>query len=362
MSDWIGNLLNIPVLRCYDNDGVKEQMHAASVLISVIRTHGSCPRDAGTRMLVTADSCHGTIGGGHLEYQAISIAHQVLLLAPCKLRVERFPLGARVGQCCGGVVYLSFEYIASVRPRWVAALAALRNVGKPAIMVTWSQAKHCDASRLIVSEDACLGALADDTQQQKALARALDLLNSSAQACIVQEGALLYEKVGSSALQFAVFGAGHVGCALVSVLCGLPCQIHWFDSREAQFPDHLADNVCAAVVDHPEHEVDDLPSGAHVVVMTHSHALDQAICERMLRRDDLAWYALIGSVTKRRQFEKRLLARGLSRGSLAKLTCPIGVDGITGKHPTEIAIAVAAQLLRAAQSSQHDTVCSKVFA
>ena len=358
MSDWIDNLLNLPLQRCSDNPEIQEQTRTACVLISVIQTQGSCPRDTGTRMLVTTDTCHGTIGGGHLEYQAISIARQMLPSESSGLRVERFALGARVGQCCGGVVHLSFEYIASIRPGWVGAVDALRSTGKPTIMVSWLQAEQCNGSRLIVSEDSCFGALADETQQQKALIRARDLLNSSAPAHIAHEGALLYEKVDSPALQFAIFGAGHVGSALVSVLGQLPCRIHWFDSREAQFPGDLADNVCATVIEHPEREVDDLPAGTYVVVMTHSHALDQAICERMLRRDDLGLYGLIGSATKRRQFEKRLLARGLSSMLLKRLACPIGVDGITGKHPAEIAIAVAAQLLGASQSSQHATASS----
>ena len=362
MSDWIDTLLNLPLQGCSGNAGTEDQLRVACVLISVIQTQGSCPRDAGTRMLVTADTCHGTIGGGHLEYQAISIARQVLPLASRELRVERFALGARVGQCCGGVVYLSFEYIASERPDWLVELEKLRNADKPAVLVSWLQAEKCNGSRLIVSDDSCVGVFADETRQRKAVACALDLLSRSAPAHVVQNEALLYEKVGSPALHIAVFGAGHVGRALVSVLSNLPCRVHWFDSREAQFPDHLANPVCATVVDHPEHEVDELPGGTYVVVMTHSHSLDQAICERMLCRADLAWYGLIGSVTKRRQFEKRLLARGLSRAMLERLVCPIGVDGITGKHPAEIAIAVAAQVLALSQSAKHATVCDAVKA
>lgn len=364
MSAWIDSLLNISEQVPSPHIGAEQQSGVACVLISVVRTQGSCPRDVGTRMLVSPDSCHGTIGGGHLEYQAIGIANQLLLSASPDIRVERFPLGARVGQCCGGMVYLSFEYIASARPGWVTALAELRKSGQPAIMVTWSQASNSDGSRLIVTEDSCSGVLADNMQQQTALARALDMLNSASQVHVVQEGSLVYEKVGTPALQIAVFGAGHVGRALVSVLSGLACQLLWFDSREGQFPENLPGNVCAAVVDHAEHEVDDLPAGTHVVVMTHSHALDHAICERMLRRDDLAWCGLIGSLAKRRQFEKRLLASGLSKALMARLVCPIGIDGITGKHPAQIAIAVAAQILCASQSRQPATVsdCSKTFA
>lgn len=354
MSDWIDSLLR--------------QTHAgtASVLISVISTNGSCPRDAGTRMLVSADACLGTIGGGHLEFKAVDIAHQLLASASTDVRVERFPLGARVGQCCGGLVYLSFEYIPEVRPGWVSLLGQLRHAGQGAVMVNsletgaGSSANASASSRLIVTEDSCLGELADTVQHQLAVKRALELLKSPAAVHVVQEGKLLFETLGSPLLQFAVFGAGHVGKALVHLFSSLSCQVHWFDSREDQFPKTVPDNVSVNVVDTIECEVDELQPGTFVVVMTHSHALDLAICERMLKRSDLGWCGLIGSVSKRRQFEKRLIACGVSESSLAKLVCPIGIDGISGKQPAQIAVAVTAQLLLAAQSDQSVNVSESV--
>ena len=136
----------------------------------------------------------------------------------------------------------------------------------------------------------------------------------------------------------------------------MPCRIDWIDSRASEFPDVVPANVRIELADQPESEVDELPAGSHVVIMTHSHALDQAICDRVLRRDDLAWCGLIGSITKRRQFEKRLLARGLAERALTKLTCPIGIDGISGKHPAQIAISVAAQLLISIDAQQRIAV------
>jgi xanthine dehydrogenase accessory factor len=88
------------------------------------------------------------------------------------------------------------------------------------------------------------------------------------------------------------------------------------------------------------------PAGAYFLVMTHSHPQDEALAERILARDDVAYFGLIGSLPKRRQFERRLEARGISRARLATMTCPIGIEGITGKEPEVIAIAVAAQLLQ----------------
>jgi xanthine dehydrogenase accessory factor len=105
-------------------------------------------------------------------------------------------------------------------------------------------------------------------------------------------------------------------------------------------------NVTVALTDVPEAEVDAAPSGSYFLVMTHSHPLDQVLAERILRRTDFAYFGLIGSLSKRRQFEKRMELRGVSRARFKDMTCPIGVPGIEGKQPAAIAIAVAAELLQ----------------
>ena len=89
-----------------------------------------------------------------------------------------------------------------------------------------------------------------------------------------------------------------------------------------------------------------MPPGSFYLVMTHSHALDFDICDRILRRGDACYPGLIGSRTKRRRFEKRFREQGLAQSAIDALVCPIGVDGISGKKPAEIAIAVAADVLK----------------
>ncbi len=89
-----------------------------------------------------------------------------------------------------------------------------------------------------------------------------------------------------------------------------------------------------------------MPEGAFYLVMTHSHALDFEICDRILRRRDARYCGLIGSRSKRRRFEKRYRQQGMPADLLDALTCPIGVDGIRGKKPAEIAVAAAAEVLR----------------
>jgi xanthine dehydrogenase accessory factor len=89
-----------------------------------------------------------------------------------------------------------------------------------------------------------------------------------------------------------------------------------------------------------------MPPRSCYLVMTHSHAVDFDICDRILRRGDAAYCGLIGSLTKRSRFEKRFRAQGMQQHDIDRLVCPIGVDGITGKKPAEIAVAAAAEVLQ----------------
>jgi xanthine dehydrogenase accessory factor len=162
---------------------------------------------------------------------------------------------------------------------------------------------------------------------------------------------LLIEPIPAVDFCIDIYGAGHVGKALVQVLSSLPCQIRWIDSRAEQFPDAIPANVAVIISDTPELEADDAPAGSYILVMSHSHPLDQAICERFLRRGAYRYLGLIGSASKKRKFQQRLRRAGIDDEQWATLTCPIGIDGIDGKQPAEIAIAVAAELLRLRQSS-----------
>jgi xanthine dehydrogenase accessory protein XdhC len=134
--------------------------------------------------------------------------------------------------------------------------------------------------------------------------------------------------------RLVLFGAGHVGEAVVRAMAPLPCRIRWLDSRPGLAAEHVADPAAVTT------EATDL-----VLVTTHSHALDLAIIEARLRHEDFAWLGLIGSATKRRRFESQLKAAGIPAERLARLVCPIGLAAIRGKDPAVIAASVAAQLL-----------------
>jgi xanthine dehydrogenase accessory factor len=156
---------------------------------------------------------------------------------------------------------------------------------------------------------------------------------------------ILFEAMVPDGRLIAIFGAGHVGRALVRILGDLPCRVTWVDPREGEFPETLPANTRQVIGALPTHDLADLPAGALVLIMTHSHQLDLQLVEAALKREDLAYVGVIGSATKRARFIQQLRRRGLSQQQIDRLTCPIGLPGIGGKHPAEIAVSVAAQLI-----------------
>jgi xanthine dehydrogenase accessory factor len=147
-------------------------------------------------------------------------------------------------------------------------------------------------------------------------------------------------------MHVVLFGAGHVGNALIALLGRLPCVVQWVDERDELFPDEVPANVQVEATDTPDAIVDAAPPGAYFLVMTHNHALDFSLTTRIMRRRDVAYFGLIGSQTKRVKFERRLLERGVEAERLDEIVCPIGVAGIVDKAPVSIAVAVVAQLLQ----------------
>jgi xanthine dehydrogenase accessory factor len=248
---------------------------------------------------------------------------------------------------------------------WLHALIALADTGSDAVLVTVIEVKGSTpreaGAKMVVTRDKIFDTVGGGHLELKAIELSRAILRQSPLPdapsvhrfplgpslgqCCGGEATLLLEPVQPPAFHIALFGAGHVGKALVKLLDDLPCRVTWVDPRQEMFPEAPA-NVTVMVSDEPEAEVDALPAGSFVLVMTHSHPLDQRVLEAALKRNDFRYVGLIGSATKRARFISRLKARGLSETELARLICPIGVEGAGGKHPAEIAIAVAAQLLQ----------------
>lgn len=153
------------------------------------------------------------------------------------------------------------------------------------------------------------------------------------------------QELVAKSLPILLFGAGHVGAALVGVLQNLPFNITWVDERESFFPEHVSSNVHVVCHDDPVAEVMDAPENSRCLIMTHSHTLDFELVSAALARD-FPYIGLIGSQTKRDSFRKRLSKRGVPEATLDNMICPIGIEGIQDKAPEVIAVSVAAQLLR----------------
>ena len=147
-----------------------------------------------------------------------------------------------------------------------------------------------------------------------------------------------------------LFGAGHVGRALMLALAPLPFDVTWIDEREGTFPAATPANVRPVRSADAAGELARAPDGAFVVVMTHSHALDLAIVHAALAAGRFGYVGLIGSAGKRARFVRRLREAGVAEARVATLVCPIGMPAIRSKHPAAIAAGVAAQLLERADT------------
>ncbi len=248
----------------------------AYVLVTLLGARGSTPRNSGTKMVVTTNSTYDTIGGGHLEYKAIGIAHELLSNSDNgapenQQRLEHFPLGPSLGQCCGGST------------------------------------------------------------------------------------SVLFESFIPTNINIAVFGAGHVAHALMTVLSSLPCNVKWIDSREDLFPEATAKNIHPSLSPYPVDEVKSLPANSYFLVLTHNHQLDFELCEAILKRGDAHYVGLIGSDTKWARFKKRFEFKGVTETSVNQIHCPVGLAEVSGKKPMEVAVSIAAEIIQHYQQNTAPT-------
>ncbi|MDB5799188.1 MAG: xanthine dehydrogenase accessory protein XdhC [Rhodocyclales bacterium] len=350
--------------------------HEDLVLVTVAQTRGSVPREAGANMLVSMTRTVDTIGGGHLEWEAMAHA-RAMLLQPSGPSLVKLSLGASLGQCCGGVVWLVFERIAqSACEVWTERSAMIANGTSLVRTLSSSEApSHWHMTRpdeMQTTAETCLqispfpspgptghreGTAGTElcrslsirervVRQHRERGKGASNDVPSKESIVAYPAWRLTQHISRPAFNITIFGAGHVGAAIVQVLSTLDSQIRWVDVRDDLFGSP-ATNVTCIATGTPEEEVDNATPDTFFLVLTHSHTLDLELTARILRRDAFAWFGLIGSRTKRARFEHRLHAQGISPAQLARMTCPIGVPGIGDKSPQAIAIAVVAQLLQA---------------
>jgi xanthine dehydrogenase accessory factor len=303
--------------------------HGRCAMVTVADAQGSAPREPGARMIVMPDGgFHGTIGGGALEWRALADARTLLAEDAPQPRLRRQSLGPELGQCCGGSVRLLIEVFDRTMADEVAELAAREAGGGFATVARLSQSG---------------GALAR---------KILDVRASRLPVKIAADGTIL-ETFARQARPLYLFGAGHVGRALVLALAPLPFEVTWVDQRREAFPAATPGNVRSVHLPDPAAALAGAPPQAFVLVMTHSHALDLALVHAALDAERFGYVGLIGSATKRARFRKRLGDLGLSADSIAHLTCPIGLAGIASKAPAAIAASVAADLLIRHEAVEH---------
>jgi len=286
--------------------------HGRVARVVIAATHGSSPREVGAAMLVWPDGQSGTIGGGELEYRLADAARR----QTARVRLTRHALGPEMGQCCGGAV----EALTEIYDR--AAQEALEGQSVIARPVT-----------------------GDDTKMPLSLRRLLGLARSGGRPPVPQlTDGWMIESVALPSTLLWVWGAGHVGRAIVAAAAPLPdVEITWVDTSERRFPDAVPDGVTAVPARDPARLAARAPLDAHHLILTYSHALDLALCHALLTHG-FASCGLIGSATKWARFRKRLGALGHTDAQISRIDCPIG-DPSLGKHPQAIALGVVTGLV-----------------
>jgi len=300
------------------------ERYGSAGLVSVVRAAGSVPREAGARVVLRPDGgFFGTIGGGRLEYEAIAAARVALSAGRGRAQFRDWPLGPNLGQCCGGMVKTLTETFDRSDLPSVRRFAEAERAGTFEVM-----------SR--VGSD---GRIVRQLPQRGTSDRRV------AAAAGADDDGMFNESFGETTTPVLLFGAGHVGRAVVLALAPLPFSVRWIDGRPDQFPQYVPQNVVTVCTDALVNELEEAPRDAMVAVMTHSHALDFDITVTALQRRTFDFVGLIGSETKRARFVSMARQLGVAERDIERLVCPIGIVEIKGKEPAIIAAGLAVQLL-----------------
>ena len=258
---------------------------------------------------------------------------------------------------------------------WLSAIQHLREEREAGVLVTVADVRgHAprDAgAKMVVAAARTWGSVGGGNLEETAVSRARAMLASYAavpeqltvglsdkartehgRQCCGGEVTVLLEPL-PVVPSVAVFGVGHVGLELARVLAGHDLDLHLVDSRSEQLTDErlavLAGSSARVEVHHapvPELALGSVPQGTHVLVMTHDHAEDFALCDAALRCTHLGTIGLIGSSAKWARFRTGLAVEGHDERAIDRIRCPIGLPGLPGKEPATIAVSVAAELLQ----------------
>lgn len=294
----------------FDLIGLKDAVaqHGRVVRVVIAAIKGSSPREVGAAMLIWPAGQSGTIGGGALEFDAAKSAR-----ALAGDRMSTHALGPELGQCCGGSVTLLSEVY--------------------------------DADRIAGLDDRVIARTPGGSTPPLAVSRMLATArNGAAQIGPQLVQGWFVEPVSQPQRHLWIWGAGHVGRALVGVIAPLPdVAITWVDTQIDRFPADVPQGVEMIPAAAPAALVPRAPAGAEHVILTYSHALDLELCHQLLRHG-FGSAGLIGSKTKWARFRKRLSELGHAPDQITRIQCPIGAPSL-GKHPQAIAIGVAQEFI-----------------
>ena len=308
--------------------------HSVVVRVVITGFKGSSPRETGASMLVWAGGQSGTIGGGALEFEVVARAQNLLTDTATWARFfHQTTLGPALGQCCGGTVSVLAE-------RFTASELTQIETDSP-------------FARPIKS------GMPPDSPPPLALQRLLRDARGAHPLSATKRDDWFVEPLTTPQTSIWIYGAGHVGRAIVNAAHGLPFDITWIDTDRARFPEVMPQHASPLIAANPSDAVRHAPADAHHIVLTYSHALDLEICHQVLGRD-FGFLGLIGSETKHARFISRLSALGHSNVTIARLKCPIG-DPALGKAPAAIALGTVLELLKMSQHAEtrHDTRSSE---
>ncbi|MEW6982092.1 xanthine dehydrogenase accessory protein XdhC [Colwelliaceae bacterium 6471] len=257
---------------------------------------------------------------------------------------------------------------------WSSAVNNLTSKGQAYVLVTLigvsGSTPRNSGTKMVISHQEIFDTIGGGHLEHKAIKFAQQLLQSAQDCqhiehfqlgsnlgqCCGGNASVLFECFASNNVNIMLFGAGHVGQALVPILASLPCQVTWVDSRAQQFPENMNDyyNVTKVVSDTPQDEISQMPANSYYIVMTHNHQLDFDISQAILKRADFHYFGLIASQTKWRRFQQRFKHREIDIEQVQRMSCPIGLAEVPGKMPMEVAVSIAGEIISLYQKTQQE--------
>ncbi|WGW11381.1 xanthine dehydrogenase accessory protein XdhC [Saxibacter everestensis] len=257
---------------------------------------------------------------------------------------------------------------------WLAAVESLRARRQAGVIVTLAAVRgHSPrnaGAKMVVAAAEVWGTIGGGNLEATAVDRARAMVRKSVKSPVMETVKLSDKAPAEFGIQccggevtmllepirvvpsVAIFGVGHVGIEVARILSRHDIELSLIDSRADMLTDErlapLRDGSALLHVHHapvPEAALDELPTGTHVLIMTHDHAEDLALCDSTLRQPELASIGLIGSSAKWTRFRQQLSKEGHSAEDLARITTPIGLPAITAKEPAAVAVSIAAGML-----------------